>query len=163
MLRTDQIYQKALNKQRQTSGEPTIEDFEAEDLNERINFNQLLEAIQYVNVEPSATLQPPESQERLEEEAHERVTTAEVLSARNHERPSAVANGSVTSPSGRSDYGRTRASLGANVLVDDPFSKTKRNFMDDLQTQRKRLHYPLAMTKTSSDFGKLMVPASSFA
>ena len=86
-----------------------------------------------------------------------------MLSARNHERPSAVGYGSVTTPGGRSDYGRTRVSLGANVLVDDPFSKTKRNFMDDLQTQRKRLHYPLAMTKTSSDFGKLMVPASSFA
>jgi hypothetical protein len=47
------------------AGELPIEDFEAEDLKERINFNQLLEAIQYVNVEPSATLQPPESQERL--------------------------------------------------------------------------------------------------
>ena len=56
------------------------------------------------------------------------------------------------------DLGKARASLGVNQLVEDP----DYSYLDDLQTQRKRLHYPCTMTKTSSEFSRLVAPATAY-
>ena len=43
-----------MNEQRLAAGESLIDNFNAEDLKEKVGFNELLEAIQHVNIEPTA-------------------------------------------------------------------------------------------------------------
>lgn len=117
-----------------------VDDYTADDLRDKVPFAQLLEAIQHVNVEPPTPQKEAASAVAVEITSNKGEEPAErEKSSAAQERPSAM---SITGV----DFAKTRASLGVNQMVYDP----DHNYLDDLQTQRKRLHYPGNMSKTST-------------
>lgn len=63
VLKNDVVYQRALNEQRLAAGESPIDNFDADDLRDKVTFAQLLEAIQHVSVEPAAVASEVEAEE----------------------------------------------------------------------------------------------------